>query len=183
MNTTTVHIMQLVGAVIFVLFLVISRVLVKRLGFPSLSDIINAILLGAAAPTAVVLFTLSANPASLTSLPDIHVHLLVSAAAILYVAFDGLIEKSGLVPRRGLAPVLAPLEIEEAVYGYEFSKVDVTDILKGLVQGGRLETTASNSVLGRDPSPGNRKTLKIKYHVDSNTHTRYFPEDEKVILP
>jgi hypothetical protein len=183
MNNTTVRLMQLGGAVVFVLFLVAVRSLVKKNGFPSLSDITNAIILGAAVPSAVVLCIASTNPSSLASLPDIHIHMLVAAACLFYVSFGNLAEKSGLVSTKNKPQVAAPLEIEEASYGTETKKVDVTGILKNLVRSGPLETTVLNSMLGGDPCPGSRKTLVIKYTVGACSHTRYYPEDDKVTLP
>ena len=60
------------------------------------------------------------------------------------------------------------LEIVEAVYGSSNHNIDVTAILRSMVDAGKLRIIVSNSLAG-DPHYGVVKTLRIRYRLDDET--------------
>ena len=72
--------------------------------------------------------------------------------------------KSQWISGGGIAPSKA-IHIEQAVYETDDGKTgrDVTAIVAGLVQDGRLNTTVTNANLGGDPAEDHKKRLRLRY--------------------
>lgn len=78
------------------------------------------------------------------------------------------------------------LEIIKAEYGSGSTQKDVTELLQK--QTGELPlitlTSASyNASFGGDPSPGQKKQLKVQYRINGKTGETSFPEDALIIFP
>ncbi len=75
------------------------------------------------------------------------------------------------------------LEIVEAVYGTTDHSIDVTTILRSMVEAGKLRVIASNGLAG-DPHVGIGKTLRVKYRLDDNPEkTLVKREGELIEIP
>jgi len=72
-------------------------------------------------------------------------------------------------------------EIIRAIYGTQ-KAYDVTEELIKMVVDNKLETIVSNKIKG-DPDPGMIKMLSIDYKFKGVRFTKYFKEEEKVIIP
>ena len=55
------------------------------------------------------------------------------------------------------------IEITGAVYATEKKGIDVTEIIRKLVNKNLPDIYVTNSAMGEDPDPGTRKTLTILY--------------------
>lgn len=81
------------------------------------------------------------------------------------------------------------IDVTRAVYGDPARDValrkDVTEIVKGLVDHGKLDFTADNGTLGGDPAQDVHKMLDIQYRLvgDSTLYRRAFQEGARVLLP
>lgn len=74
------------------------------------------------------------------------------------------------------------LQIIKANYGTNNKVIDVTEELRKMIVGNKLETIASNNIKG-DPDHGTVKKLSIKYKFNGITVTKEFREKDKVIIP
>jgi hypothetical protein len=76
------------------------------------------------------------------------------------------------------------LFIENATYSYGRRRADVTQALRASIRGGRLEAEVSNSLVGVDPAPGQRKQLVVRYRFDNGpSNTRRVNEGDWLRLP
>lgn len=76
------------------------------------------------------------------------------------------------------------LVIESASYGGEHRWVDVTQAVRGMVRGDRLETEVRNELFGFDPLPGQRKQLSVSYRWGNEpTNTVRVNERDTIRLP
>lgn len=73
--------------------------------------------------------------------------------------------------------------VVSATYGAKGQRVDVTDILKSRVTGGKLQLYVSNDNLGGDPIKGVPKALKVTYSHAGETHTVEITEHKTLSLP
>jgi hypothetical protein len=74
------------------------------------------------------------------------------------------------------------LEILKAVYWTPKARIDVTEELRKMIVGNRLEAFASNEIKG-DPHAGAGKKLTIQYRFGGTTVTKEFTEGEKMMIP
>lgn len=76
------------------------------------------------------------------------------------------------------------VEIIEAVYGTQSHSIDVTSILRSMVDRGKLRVFASNGLAG-DPHKGVAKTLRIKYRLNDEREekTMLKKEGELIEIP
>jgi hypothetical protein len=79
---------------------------------------------------------------------------------------------------------IGSLDVIRATYGGS-QRADVTDIVRTLVQEGRLAFTADNGSLGGDPDPNVPKDLQIDYRLagSASVNRRSFDEGSRVELP
>jgi len=76
------------------------------------------------------------------------------------------------------------LTIVRAIYGKGIRVVDVTDRLRNLSRGGRLDVRVDNDLAGRDPAYGEEKTLRVSFTVgNSREQTREVREGDRIRLP
>jgi hypothetical protein len=172
---------QLVSALVFCAVLICIR-MKRHYGFPGLDELVIALLAGAAMPSAVVFALSSFQQTVLSQLPDLHIHLMIAAVAVLYASIKTLVGQTRLIPATD-QQMLGPLSIREASYGSDDRKRNVTEILKSMISENRLIAKVTNAALGGDPSPGKRKNLVIRYSIGSREYVRHFPEDDDVDLP
>ena len=81
-------------------------------------------------------------------------------------------------PQRG-----SRLYIMKATYGANDTHKDVTSIVKGKVNNGRLDFSAHSGELGGDPCWGHHKTFRIKYMSRGRIYEKSFSEGRRVNLP
>ena len=74
------------------------------------------------------------------------------------------------------------LEIIEATYGSEAHNIDVTNILRSLVESGKLRVFASNRLAG-DPHPGVVKMLNVKWRADGPEKQTNVEENKLLEIP
>ncbi|SRR6266478_130836 len=74
------------------------------------------------------------------------------------------------------------LEILKATYGSNAHTADVTEVLRSMVESGKLRVFASNSLAG-DPDPGVGKTLRVKYRINDVEHSAEIGEGTTLIIP
>ena len=74
------------------------------------------------------------------------------------------------------------LGIIKAIYGTQKIK-DVTEELTKMIINNKLETTIVYNKMKGDPDPGTRKVLIIDYKYKGRKLTKYYNEDEKIIIP
>ena len=84
---------------------------------------------------------------------------------------------------RGEAQIGPELHILKATYGANETHKDVTSIVKGMINEGRLRFSARSDNLGGDPYFGHTKTLKIKYKSSGVEHEKSVREGDWVSLP
>lgn len=76
------------------------------------------------------------------------------------------------------------LEIINAVYGNKPDKiVDVTSKIQEMIKENKLETTASNALVNKDPDPGIVKSLYIQYKYGDKNISKKYTEKDEVKLP
>jgi hypothetical protein len=76
------------------------------------------------------------------------------------------------------------LDIVRATYGYRSQTRDVTSRLRSRVRDNRLALTVNRESMGSDPSPGNRKMLRVTYTVGGRHPQEVrVDEDEELRLP
>lgn len=74
------------------------------------------------------------------------------------------------------------LEIFKAIYGTQ--KIhDVTKELTTMIVDNKIETTIVYNKIKGDPDPGTEKILIIDYKYKGIKLTKYYKEDEKIIIP
>lgn len=74
------------------------------------------------------------------------------------------------------------LEILKAVYWTPKARIDVTEELRKMIVGNKLEAFASNEIKG-DPHAGTGKKLTIEYRFGGTTVAKEFTEGEKMVIP
>ncbi len=79
-------------------------------------------------------------------------------------------------------PRFANLEVLQASYGANTSFLDVTHVLRSMIDNGRLFVQASNSLAG-DPIYGVRKSLIVKYRLDGIEKQSTVMEDDILEIP
>ena len=75
------------------------------------------------------------------------------------------------------------LQITRAQYGSWNHTVDVTQQLNSQITNGQLHLQVTNAALGGDPSPGQRKTLRVEYTLNGQQQTAVAREGENLDLP
>lgn len=75
------------------------------------------------------------------------------------------------------------LQITRAQYGSWNHTVDVTQQLSSQITNGQLHLQVTNAALGGDPSPGERKTLRVEYMINGQRQTAVAREGETLDLP
>ena len=85
--------------------------------------------------------------------------------------------------RRDEAAERSGLQIRRAFYGVEGQFADVTDALRGRVDGDRLYLRVDNFHLGVDPAPGQQKVLHIVYSFHGHRNEMTVNEKSYVQLP
>ncbi len=76
------------------------------------------------------------------------------------------------------------LQVVRATYGSGRRTVDVTNRLNAQIRDGRLYVPITNDAMGGDPSPGERKTLRIQYVYDGQQQSEVvFNEGDTLMLP
>ena len=74
--------------------------------------------------------------------------------------------------------------VESASYGSDGRWVDVTQAVRGLVRGERLDIEVRNELFGFDPAPGQRKSLSVTYRRGSEpSNTVRVSERDVMRLP
>jgi hypothetical protein len=74
------------------------------------------------------------------------------------------------------------LEIVRATYGAGNTTADVTESVRAAVVGGELKVLADNSLAGRDPAPGVKKSLVVEYALNGTRNTGRADEGETLSL-
>jgi hypothetical protein len=85
--------------------------------------------------------------------------------------------------QRRAETVNMPLSFLHASYGTSDSKVDVTDLLNGLILNGRLTLIVDNATMGGDPAENQAKTLWVEFTSFGKRYTNSFSEGTSIILP
>jgi hypothetical protein len=75
------------------------------------------------------------------------------------------------------------LHIMRAYYGCNGHFVNVTDLLRGMKQGGRLFVVVDNRSMGGDPDPSAPKFLRVLYFRDGQRQQIVVPEHGELRLP
>jgi hypothetical protein len=75
------------------------------------------------------------------------------------------------------------LHIMRAYYGGAGHFVNVTDLLRGMKQGGRLVVIVDNRSMGGDPDPDIHKVLRVLYWHDGQRRQIVVPEHAELRLP
>ncbi len=73
--------------------------------------------------------------------------------------------------------------IIKAAYSTPANSIDVTKKLNALIKDGKLNTTASNDMAGKDPEVGKIKTLEVEYEHNDKIFTKTYTENDAVNLP
>jgi len=87
------------------------------------------------------------------------------------------------IPQKGPAISSGALRVIAATYGAEETQKDVTAIIAGKIDNGRLEFYASNSEMGGDPIFGKLKELRLKLEINGEEKELVFREGEEVSVP
>lgn len=74
------------------------------------------------------------------------------------------------------------LEILNATYKTNSAELEVTQILRGMIQNNKLTITANNEIAG-DPHPGVPKTLVIKYRIGLENYSIEIKEGDTLTIP
>ena len=75
------------------------------------------------------------------------------------------------------------VQILRAYYGAEGQFMNVTDVLRGRIDDGRLFIHVNNYNMGGDPSPGAHKWLRVLYEIDGNRRNIVVDEKTDLRLP
>jgi hypothetical protein len=84
---------------------------------------------------------------------------------------------------RALKILLEPeIKITNAKYGAKGNWIDVKNILEANMSEDYLELQINNTIMKKDPCPGNLKTLKVEYLLDNQQHIVVLNEGMKLVL-
>jgi len=75
------------------------------------------------------------------------------------------------------------LHIVRAYYGLNNRTTDVTQRLRGMVQGNYLDLQVNNNTLGGDPAPGADKVLTVIYRLNGREQTATVNEGNRLRIP
>jgi len=90
--------------------------------------------------------------------------------------------KADRAARRATNGAFSQLEIVNAEYWTDHTRMDVTDELQDRIRGDALKAMASNNLKG-DPEFGQTKHLTIEYRFGGITSTNEFREGEVIVIP
>ncbi len=82
-------------------------------------------------------------------------------------------------PTQAIKPHLV---VVKALYGYEDTRVEVTDHLNKAIRDGRLRLHVGNQIAG-DPCPGFQKNVVVTYRYGDQEPTQTFAEGTDLDLP
>jgi len=91
-------------------------------------------------------------------------------------------ESLAMTPQPPPAAIRARLVVVKALYGYEGTRVDVTDHLNKAIRDGRLRIHVGNQIAG-DPCPGSQKNVVVTYRYGDQEPTQTFAEGTDLDLP
>lgn len=83
----------------------------------------------------------------------------------------------------GISDARERVTVLAASYGSGRRSREVTDVVRSMVRGGRIDMAVENHTLGADPAPGRPKTLTVVYTVDGLRRQARVPEHGRLLLP
>ncbi|MDF7824526.1 family 78 glycoside hydrolase catalytic domain [Pontiellaceae bacterium B12227] len=98
-------------------------------------------------------------------------------AGVVQQAFNARFYKESEVPVEPV-PSGTSIVLIKALYGVPSRQVDLTEKLRGLVDGGAYSFKVSNRFAGKDPAPGKRKTLELEYTLNGESKKQTLNENE-----
>ncbi len=78
---------------------------------------------------------------------------------------------------------IRPLKINNAIYGHNGKGMNVTNLIRGMVQNNTLDVKVNNKNMGGDPNVGADKSLKVEYTYQGRTMTKVAKEGDRLQLP
>jgi DnaJ-like protein C11, C-terminal len=81
------------------------------------------------------------------------------------------------------AQIRQQLKINNAIYGHNGKGMNVTNLLRSMVQNNTLDVKVNNKNMGGDPNVGADKSLKVEYTYQGRTMTKVAKEGDRLQLP
>jgi hypothetical protein len=75
---------------------------------------------------------------------------------------------------------IRPLKINNAIYGHNGKGMNVTNLLRSMVQNNTLDVKVNNKNMGGDPNVGADKSLKVDYTYQGRTSTKVVKEANSI---
>lgn len=91
-------------------------------------------------------------------------------------------ESLAISPPQPTQAIKPHLVVVKALYGYEDTRVEVTDHLNKAIRDGRLRLHVGNQIAG-DPCPGFQKNVVVTYRYGDQEPTQTFAEGTDLDLP
>ena len=107
----------------------------------------------------------------------------MKSARIAATVIALLVLTASVIQLPAQAQVSQQLKINNAIYGHNGRGMNVTNLLRGMVQNNTLDVKVNNKNMGGDPNVGADKSLKVEYTYQGRTMTKVAKEGDRLQLP
>jgi DnaJ-like protein len=107
----------------------------------------------------------------------------MKTARLMFTVLALLLLTASVIQIPAQAQIRQQLKINNAIYGHNGKGMNVTNLLRSMVQNNTLDVKVNNKNMGGDPNVSADKSVKVEYTYQGRTMTKVVKEGDRLQLP